>query len=190
MPEEITRIKAVIEKFQNGYIQRSENEIDTFMDLFCEDGLEVIGTGAYIKGKGEWCLDKKAVQKLISDDWLDWGDLRLDTEQLNIHLNGQTAWFATSGTVSMTIDPEQSFQNFLHYLGWMLENQSEMSAKDKTLEILRDGITTLKNTDKGSLYIWPIRFSAVLVKKNDQWRFCQITFSFPTIYSPDIRLTK
>lgn len=190
MNEEIANIKEVIQAFQQGYLDRDLEAVDRFLDLFCDEGdLEVIGTDAHIKGEGEWCLDKNALKKIIYSDWKGWGDLRLDTDNLDIHLNGQTAWFAAPGSVSRTMEPAQSYQNFIGYLKWVAENEPEVPAKDKLLDMLRGGIITLAEAEQGATYIWPIRLTGVLVKENDQWRFCQMTFSFPTIYPPDIRLT-
>jgi len=190
MEEEITKIKEVIHGFQKGYLDRDLDAVEKFMDLFCDEGiLEVIGTDAHVKGKGEWCLDKNALKKIVHSDWENWGDLRLDLDNLTIHINGYAAWFATAGTVSRTMEPAQSYKNFLGYLKWVTENEPEVSAKDKLLDILRGGLITLAEAEQGATYIWPIRLTAVLIKENDLWRFCQMTFSFPTIYPPDIRLT-
>lgn len=190
MPDEIANIKEVLRQFQQGYLDRDLDTVGEFLDLFCAEGvLEVVGTNAYIKGEGEWCLDKQALHKLVYGDWKDWGDLRLDMDDLNIHVNGQTAWFATTATVSRTLEPAQSYQNFMGYVKWVAENDPEASAKDKLLDLLRGGLITLAEAEQGASYIWPIRLTAVLVKENDQWRFCQMTFSFPTIYPPDVRLT-
>lgn len=190
MNEEITRVKTVIDQFQEGYLHRDLDVIDDFMELFCDNGkLEVIGTNAFIKGQGEWCLDRKTVRKLVYSDWQNWGDLKLDTENLNIHVNGNCAWFAAMGTVSRTIDPSESYQNFFDDLKWITDQEQEITVKDKLLAVMRSGINRLAEAEKGTQYTWPIRFTAVLVKEKDQWQFCQMNFSFPTIYPPDIRLT-
>jgi len=191
MQDDIAKIKEVFRQFQQGYLDRDLNAVDKFMDLFCAEGtLEVIGTDAYIKGQGEWCLDKHALHKLVYGDWKDWGDLRIDTEDLKIHVNGQTAWFAATGTLSRTMEPTQSYQNFIGYLKWMAENEPEVSAKDKLLDALRGGVLTLAEAEQGASYIWPIRLTAVLTNDHGQWQFCQMTFSFPTIYPPDVRLVE
>ena len=191
MTEELNEITATIQAFQTGYINRDLETLDAFMDLFCDDGkLEVIGTGAHVKGRGEWCLDTLALRKMIASDWKDWGDLRLDNDPFNIHVHGNTAWFAARGTVSRTLEPAQSYQNFMGYLKWVTENEPEVPAKEKLLDVLHGGVLTLTQAEQGATYIWPIRLTAVLVKEAGQWRFCQMTFAFPTIYPPDIRLTE
>ena len=191
MTAETTDIENVIRRLQAGYLSRDLDTLDECMDLFCDEGvLEVIGTDAYIKGQGEWCLDKEALRRMISDDWRSWGDLRIDASHLNIHVRGQTAWFATTGTVSRTMEPAQSYQNFLGYLRWVTENELEISAREKLFDVLRGGIITLAEAERGATYVWPIRLTTILVREKGQWRFCQMTFSFPTIYPPDVRLVE
>lgn len=191
MSETTIQIKAIIDRFQEGYLHRDPEALEAFMDLFCDDDrLEVIGTGAHIQGEGEWCLDKTTLRRMISGDWEGWGDLRLALDQLNIHVHGDTAWFAVPGTVSRTTPPDQSCQNFMGYLKWVTENEPEVPAREKLLDVLRGGIITLAEADRGATYIWPLRLTGVLIRQADRWRFCQMTFSFPTIYPPDIRLTE
>jgi hypothetical protein len=190
MYEETVRVLEVIHEFQKGYINRDLNSLDSFLDLFCDEAiLEVIGTNAYKKGEGEWCLDKTTLKELISGDWRSWGDLRIDTDNLNIHVKGHTAWFATTGTVSRTMEPAQSYQNYIGYIKWVAENEPEVAAKDKLLDLLRGGMITLAEGERGAQYIWPIRLTFILVKETGRWKFCQVTFSFPTIYPPDVRFT-
>ena len=37
-------------------------------------------------------------------------------------------------------------------------------------------------------FVWALRFTAVVVREADGWKFAQMNFSFPTIYFPDVRL--
>jgi hypothetical protein len=54
-------------------------------------------------------------------------------------------------------------------------------------EIIRQGALTLTEAQKGATYIWPFRFTAVLVRRKRLWRFHQVHFSFPTTQFPDVR---
>lgn len=191
MENERQDIREVLAKFQSGYVSRDTDQLDAFMQLFVEEGrFEVIGTDAYIKGVSEWSLTSESLRRMIRSDWESWGDLRLDFDGAEISIRGEVAWLAAAGTVSRTIPPEKSYQNFLGYMRWLTENELEVPAKEKILDVLRGGITTLVNSDKGESYIWPLRLTAVLVKDGGRWRFAQMTFSFPTIFPPDIRLTE
>ena len=191
METQLQEIREVLAKFQQGYIARDIDQLDDFMQLFVAEGrFEVIGTDAYTKGVSEWCLTGDSLRRMIRSDWESWGDLRLDFDGAEITIRGEAAWLAAAGTVSRTLPPEQSYHNFLGYMRWLTENELEVPAKEKLLDVLQGGITTLVNADKGASYIWPLRLTAVLVKDDGHWRFAQMTFSFPTIYPPDVRLTE
>ena len=70
------------------------------------------------------------------------------------------------------------------------QSNSEPSRNQKILDILRGGIHTITQAGRGASYIWPIWLTAVLVKEGSNWKFVQMSFSFPTFYPPDIRLTE
>ena len=48
----------------------------------------------------------------------------------------------------------------------------------------------LHEAGRGDVYIWPVRFTAVLVREAGDWRFHQAHFSFPTLRFPDERWTE
>jgi hypothetical protein len=191
MEQKTQEIRTVLKAFQDGYIARDISALDGFMTLFAEEGqIEVIGTSSHTKGQGEWCLDTESLRELIKTDWESWGDLRLDFDGADIHTHGHVGWLAAAGTVSMQIEPEQSYKNYIKYMRWVTENEPEVSAKEKILDILRGGIHTITQAGRGASYIWPIWLTAVLVKEGSNWKFVQMSFSFPTFYPPDIRLVE
>jgi len=191
MEHKIQEIRAVLKAFQDGYIARDVSALDDFMTLFAEEGqFEVIGTSSHTKGQGEWCLDTDSLRKMIRSDWESWGDLRLDFNGAEIHTNGNVGWLAAAGTVSMQIEPEQSYNNYVKYMRWVTENEPEVPAREKILDVLRGGVHTIIQAGQGAKYIWPIWWTAVLVKNENNWKFVQMTFSFPTYYPPDIRLVE
>jgi hypothetical protein len=55
------------------------------------------------------------------------------------------------------------------------------------LEILRAAVNTLTEAERGSAYTWPLRFTAVLVRREERWLFHQVQFSFATTRFPDVR---
>ena len=69
----IEEIKAVLLRFQEGYLQRDAAALDEFMQLFSSNTeLEVIGTGGIYPGDDEWCCGP-AVRELVKNDWEGWG---------------------------------------------------------------------------------------------------------------------
>lgn len=184
--EPVAAVRAALERFQVGYTRRDPDAVEAFMaDLFVpDDELLVIGTGA-----DEWCYGREEVQQLIESDWRHWGDVALDVPGAMITVQGDVAWLATQGTVSSTIPRETFYQSFLNGVGDHL-NSDVLTQEDKVLEIARGVTNVLFETARGDTYIWPFRFTAVLVRRGERWLFHQVQFSFPTTRVPDLRLTE
>lgn len=185
--QERAQVALTLERFQEGYARRDPARLDAFMALFVDDAeLEVIGTGALTPGEDEWCLGPSAVRQLVASDWEGWGDLEIDTEGARIHILGDVAWVSTAGTVTDAETEEQSIADSLERVRWILGQ--EMAEEERLLEIVRESTGTLVELRRGTVYVWPIRFAAVLVKRGGRWRFHQMQFSFATAGLPDVRL--
>ncbi len=182
----IEQVRLVLQKFQDYYIRRDPALLDTFLELLADEELEVIGTNGVRPGQDEWYLGRDAAREIFLGDWQSWGDLRLDVPGAHIRVNGKTAWLTATATVSMTIPAEQNYASFLAFIQKHLET-SPASAEEKLLYILRGGSNTLYELRRGEQFIWPLRFTAVLVLQDKQWKFQQMQFSFPTTYFPDVR---
>ena len=50
-------------------------------------------------------------------------------------------------------------------------DQAGLSAEEKLLDILRGGSNTLYELRRGEQFVRPLRFTAVLVRQADGWRF-------------------
>lgn len=181
-------IRSVLQQFQDGYERRDPELLGDFQTLFLpEDDLEVIGTAAVDPGDEEWCLGLEAASVLFSNDWTGWGDLVLDVADARIHMLGNVAWLSTTGTVTMDLDTEDTYQDYLDYIREEVTDDEELSPRERLLEILRGGTNTLFEAERGEQYIWPLRFTAVLVRRGESWLFHQIQFSFATTRFPDVR---
>jgi hypothetical protein len=93
--EVLTALRA----FQNGYVKRDPNDLDSFMSrLFPKrDDVLVLGTDS-----GEWVRGYPAAAKFIRSDWLGWGDFRFDVDDSIIWSSGDVAWIASVGAVHST----------------------------------------------------------------------------------------
>lgn len=180
-PRDQEKIKAVLQKLQDGYRRRDVESLDRLANLFVSGpSLEVIGTGAIFPGEGEWCFGWESTRQLIKWDWQYWGDVNLDIDDARIHVLGRVAWLSTVGTVSDKTAEELGLQG-------EQRTAREASAEEKVLEIIRDGTSTLYEV-REEAGLWPFRFTAVLVRYRGVWRFQQVQFSFPTTRMPDVRL--
>lgn len=196
---DIQAVRETLQQFQDGYTRRDVAAIQEFRELFVsDDDIELIGTGAIETGDDEWCLGIDASCDLVQNDWEGWGDLTLDVEDARIHVLGDVAWLATTGTVQMDLEPEDVYGDYLLYIKELVTEETD-TPRDRLIEILRGGTNTLFEAERGKEYLWPVRFTAVLVRRpatdgnsasaSRRWQFHQIQFSFATTRFPDVRNT-
>lgn len=178
-------IRSLLEAFQDGYTRRDMSQADSFMQLFTEDA-EVIGTNGVRPGVAEWYMDRTSARELVGGDWEGWGDLRLDLDSMSIHQRGDVGWVAAPATVTKMIGSE-NYASYLEFIKTFIDDTS-LSAEQKLLHILRGGTNTLYELRRGEKFVWALRFTAVVVREGEDWKFAQMNFSFPTIYFPDVRL--
>jgi hypothetical protein len=178
-------VRALLEAFQDGYTHRDLAALDAFMELFLPQA-EVIGTNGISPGVDEWYPDRESARKMIQGDWEEWGAFQLDLKNASVHTLGDTGWIAASATVSITIGPE-NYAGFLSFIQNHIMNLP-VSPEEKLLNILRGGSNTLYELRRGEKFVWPLRFTAVVVRTDPGWKFAQVHFSFPTIYFPDVRI--
>lgn len=188
---DIQAVRRTLQAFQDGYDRRDTALLADFRKLFVpEDELEVIGTGAIEPGDDEWCLGLDAACALVENDWEGWGDLALDVADARIHVEGDVAWLATTGTVTMDLDTTETYRDYLEYLKQVADDES-LDPRFRLLEIIRGSTNTLFEAERGMIYTWPLRFTAVLVRRTvegeKRWLFHQIQFSFATTRYPDVR---
>ena len=186
----IEDVRKTLEAFQAGYTRRDVTCLEEFMALFVPEAeVEIIGTGAIRPGDEEWSLGRKAVADLIENDWNYWGDVKIGTGEARIHVSGRVAWLSASGTVTRCLKPEQTYKNYLEYVQRILNDKKDQTPEQTTMDILRFGTQTASDGSLGETFIWPFRFTAVLLMNGQGWRFQQIQFSFPTTRLPDVRYT-
>jgi hypothetical protein len=185
---DIQAVRETLRLFQEGYTRRNPEEIAEFKSLFvAEDELEVIGTAALEPGDDEWRFGLRDASSMIINDWNGWGDVVLDVADARIHTLGDVAWLATTGTVTMVLDVEETYRDTLEYIREGLSEDDSLSPGERLLEIIREGANILTEAGRGSTYVWPLRFTAVLVRQANRWLFHQLQFSFATTRFPDER---
>ncbi|MBE0698794.1 MAG: hypothetical protein IH586_17890 [Anaerolineaceae bacterium] len=185
---DIQAVRETLRQFQEGYTRRNPEEIDAFKRLFVPaDELEMIGTAALEPGDDEWRFGIPGVSSMMIGDWNGWGDVVLDVADARIHTLGDVAWLATTGTVTMVLDAEENYRDTLEYIRQQLTEEDSLSPDKRLLEIIREGAAILSEAGQGSTYVWPLRFTAVLVRQAENWLFHQLQFSFATTRFPDER---
>jgi hypothetical protein len=178
-------IRCLMQTFQDGYTRRETSQVDSFMELFTAD-TEVIGTNGVKPGVDEWYMDRLSARELVLGDWEGWGDLRLDLDSMSVRSRGDVGWVAASATVTKIIG-EENYASYLEFIKNLIES-TMLSAEQKLLHILRGGTNTVYELRRGEKFVWALRFTAVVVREVNGWKFAQMNFSFPTVYFPDVRL--
>lgn len=178
-------ISSLLQIFQDGYTHRDLTQVENFMQLFTQDA-EVIGTNGVKPGVDEWYINRSSARDLVEGDWKAWGDFRLDLDTASIHTLGDVGWIAATATVTQIIG-EDNYSSFLDFVKNYIDRPG-ISPEQKLHYILRGGTNTIFELRRGEKFIWPLRFTAVVVRTSDGWKFIQMNFSFPTIYFPDVRI--
>jgi hypothetical protein len=84
--------------FQDGYVRRDVKTLHAFMRRIIPDGKDCLVMGTE---PGEWIRGYDRIERFIRNDWLHWGDVRLDVDAPEISGSGDVAWLATPGTVTI-----------------------------------------------------------------------------------------
>lgn len=91
-----SEVLTALRTFQDGYIKRDPQALDTFMQRVFSpsDDVLVLGTGA-----GEWVRGYSAVGQFIKADWQGWGNFRFAVDDSIVWCSGDVAWIASAGMV-------------------------------------------------------------------------------------------
>lgn len=181
----------VLNIFQEGYVERDINKIDSFMNALFDKNESVIVVGT---SNGEWCLSYEEVKEIFLSDWEYWGDLRINIDEASIVSRGNTALIYVPGTVKYSFYSNSS--TYARYLGYIKEyfdadcSDSKKPNKVKLTEINWKLCHLLSQRDSDERnYLWDIRISFVLIKKETGWIIKQMQFSLPVVgYLPDVRI--
>lgn len=183
-------LKEILNIFNEAYIKRDINEIDSFMDkLFDKDeSVTVVGTC-----DGEWCIGYEEVKDIFLSDWEYWGDLRVKADEATIVELDNTAIIYTPGTVKYSFNSRSdTYTRYLGYIKEYFDESSDDSKKPNKVKLTEINWTLshlLNQRDSIERdYLWDIRISFILTKKENRWIIKHMQFSFPVVgYLPEVR---
>src|SRR5512143_2970604 len=179
MEHSIEAVRAVLQRFQDGYVARDVTKLDEFMALFAPDeDIELIGVGAAKRAATEWFVGPAAIRDIIEGDWIYWGDVELDVTGAQIHVRGEVAWLSTTGAVIQTQAFDKALPQYLQQMKALLEN-AEFDSDTQLIEATHFGMRRLRERSKGVGHAWPFTFVAVLINTEGAWRFHTIHWSMP-----------
>ena len=179
MNDPAEEVRGVLQQFQEGYKVRDLSRLDAFMALFAPDeGIELIGIGASVRGGHEWFQGGDAIREIIASDWTYWGDVSIDVEGAKITVLGDAAWLSTSGTLAQTAAADQALPFYVKQMKELLEDGNS-PPEARMMEATHFGMRRLWERHKGEGHRWPFVFTAVLVRIEGAWRFHQVQFAMP-----------
>lgn len=182
---DIELIRKKLQEFQEGYTKRRVIEADKYISTIFganQKDVQIIGTDSRGPMTPEWCNGPKDIKDIIISDWEGWGDLNINYAEATIHIDGSFAWLGMAGTLTSKYDSIDVYLESMRNVDAILKEKT-LSPKFKLLKIEEDIAKKLFGAEKGAIYTWPIKISAVLKKETRNWFFKQIHFSFPaTIY--------
>ena len=175
----VRQVRAILQKFQDGYTTRDKSKLDEFMELFAPtDEIELIGVGASKRGGNEWFNGHAAIREIIEGDWTYWGAVKIDVEGAKITVSGETAWFSTTGTLTSGDEYEKAYPFYLEQMRDLLMDENK-SFDDRLTDATHFGVNRLRDRMRGVGAKWPFVITAVLVKTEGKWGFHTIHWSFP-----------
>ena len=177
--ENLSEIRAMLQKFQDGYTARDVTKLDEFMQLFVQDeSIEMIGVGASKRAANEWFEGPARIREIVEGDWTYWGDVKLDVTGAKITVRGDAAWLSTTGTVTQTKAFDTAIEFHVNDMKAIFDREG-LTADQKLMEATHYGIRRLYERSKELGHSWPFTFTAVFMKIGSEWRFHTIHWSMP-----------
>ncbi len=181
----IKEIQLVLEQFNEAYTKQDNSKIDDFMKKFFTTSDESLIIGTAYK---EWMHGSKGAKEIFLSDWKSPGIWSYDYKDAKITVKDTVAWISMTGKLTMELPSAAVYQGMLAQIKNILDDQDK-NPDDMMWEIISSATFYLNHSKKGDKYIFPFRFTAVLVSESNSWFFHQMHFSFPYVMtSPPVRL--
>jgi hypothetical protein len=175
----IDQVRNILQQFQDGYMKRDLDQLDSFMGLFAQNqDVELIGIGAAERGGYEWFEGLDKIKEIIQSDWEYWGEVSIDVQGAKISVNGDIAWLSTTGKLEQTAASGTALSFYLEQMKHIL-GDNDRNVDEKLIEATHFGMRRLRERLKGLGHQWPFVISAVLLRVEDQWGFQTIHWSMP-----------
>lgn len=186
LENEIEAIERLLKRFKAGYQKRNIEEVEHFVANTFYNSSEVLVLGT---GTGELEIGYDQIIELVKGDWQYWGDVELDTQEANIQVDGNIAWFYLPGHLVQSF--QHSKERNENYLNFVKDHLKDEQIKDEQKVALLNWVLTLTYHQRNQVkrdYNWPLGMSGLVIKKNDVWRIQQLHFAMGMGNYPDERI--
>ena len=179
-------IRNMLIKFQEGYDQKNPRNAPRFISELFADRQDLLALGV---GSAEMCLGRAEVTQLIQDDWDGgWGDFQLDIDGAEIEMDGDAAWFSADSTVKHVFEdsPERN-ERYVSFIKDIADKQGAAPKQQLAFMNWVLGLTYHSRAPGMREYLWPHKFSGMMIREKGAWKFVSICFSAAKPYFPDER---
>jgi hypothetical protein len=168
--EEIVK---VLEKLQEAYKKRNITLAEQYAGEIFTNSEDML---IYGTDEGENFYGADAGRRLMELDWTYWGNFDLNIHETFISVLDNMAWVSSKALLRMMKDPQTSYDSLKNlFLNYLLP--SDKSTKEILLTMLWKTSKRVYEAQRGYVYIVPMKFSGVLIKKDGRWRFQHMHFS-------------
>ena len=182
----LTKARDVLTKFNQGYIDRDVDAIDSFTEALFINAPDTVILGT---SNGELCLGFEACKKLIEADWKGWGDVRFDVDNAVFQSYPNMTWFAVRGTLQLSFtQTDEKFAGFVDFVKEALATAE--TSPQEGLGLINWGLAQFSFAREGleRNYLWPVTLTGALVPDQGQLKFKYMQFSVPCSTYPDQRV--
>jgi hypothetical protein len=181
---EVEEIRRVLYRIQEGYDKRDVSILDDFAkEIFTGDENSFIfGTDA-----GENFYGPNAGHDLCEGDWIYWGDFDINADKAYISVYDNMAFVYSKAFLRKQKDRQRTYNS----LGDLFHNYllpSEESSEEKLLRMLWKTTNRVHYSEYPGNFIVPMKFSGVLIKTDNTWRFQHMHFTDNIDEMPEERI--
>jgi len=172
----INEVNEFLENFQEFYTKKDMNQLEDFVknSFSLKDGFSILGSGM-----NQWCSNIDDIKELIKAHFDNennyWREIDFNFGEAKFFANENVAWVVSIGKIRNTLTEDEQIEATINKVKDILVKEEK--SKESTLDAARMIARTLREIDKGENYVWPFRFTCVLLKENDTWKFHQMQFS-------------
>ena len=172
----------MLELLKDTYKDRNPKRIDEIMSLLYSDkNIEMIGIGAYERNGEEWFKGKERIREIILGDWEYWGDVDINAKDSQITVNENTAWVSMTAQLLKSKEFESAMFDYVKQMKLKLDgvDSNVKSPISAVLDAVYFGLGRLRDNNKKIGEGWPLVITAVLVKRENIWKFHTLHWSMP-----------
>lgn len=186
------QVEVFLKNFEQAYQKKDIGELDHFFDMFfSKTQVEVFGTSTR-----EVYTSYEEVKTCIKNDWLYWGELSLEYEQMITKALGDFIFIHVKGTVKYEFeDNDETDQRFVELMSSLNQESDETDVnhliyQQHEMTYILDHFLHRRKHEKRKNYI-PLSLTFMVKKEDDAFKINQLSFDAEThdLY-PDVVIHK